>query len=157
MPRGRENNAIIYYPSEPWPYKTRSTVHFLSLLHKPTPPSVDRHTSLPTLPLPPSIKQTTDRLFIRTNKPSCPAKISWCVHFFYFHASITPPIANNAQKIIPVGHISIRPSIHTSLSSRMPEQPGDIVTVNHGAYGRREGLVIGSHVDYAVRRLPLNF
>ncbi|TFY67900.1 hypothetical protein EVG20_g3764 [Dentipellis fragilis] len=33
--------------------------------------------------------------------------------------------------------------------------PGDIVTVNHGAYGRKEGLVIGSHVDYAVRR-PLH-
>lgn len=30
-------------------------------------------------------------------------------------------------------------------------QPGDIVTVKHGAYGRREGLVIGSHIDYAVR------
>lgn len=27
---------------------------------------------------------------------------------------------------------------------------GDIVAVNHGTYGRTEGLVIGSHVDYAV-------
>ncbi|KAH8982430.1 hypothetical protein EDB86DRAFT_3074207 [Lactarius hatsudake] len=31
--------------------------------------------------------------------------------------------------------------------------PGDIVTVNHGAYGRREGLVIGSHIDYAGRQI----
>ena len=30
-------------------------------------------------------------------------------------------------------------------------QPGDIVAVNHGMYGRKEGLVIGSGVDYAVR------
>jgi len=30
---------------------------------------------------------------------------------------------------------------------------GDIVTVNHGNYGRREGLVIGSHVDYAGRQI----
>jgi len=31
--------------------------------------------------------------------------------------------------------------------------PGDIVSVNHGAYGRREGLVIGSHIDYAGRQV----
>ena len=36
------------------------------------------------------------------------------------------------------------------------EQPGDIVAVNHGAYGRKEGLVIGSSVDYAVRPLLLH-
>ncbi|KAF8506063.1 hypothetical protein F5888DRAFT_499238 [Russula emetica] len=30
--------------------------------------------------------------------------------------------------------------------------PGDIVTVNHGL-GRREGLVIGSHIDYAGRQI----
>lgn len=29
-------------------------------------------------------------------------------------------------------------------------QPGDIVAVRHGMYGRKEGLVIGSHIDYAV-------
>ena len=29
-------------------------------------------------------------------------------------------------------------------------QPGDIVAVNHGLYGRKEGLVVGSSVDYAV-------
>ena len=29
-------------------------------------------------------------------------------------------------------------------------QPGDIVTVNNGAYAKREGLVVGSHIDYAV-------
>jgi hypothetical protein len=33
----------------------------------------------------------------------------------------------------------------------MKKQPGDIVAVNHGGYGRREGLVVGSHFDYAVR------
>lgn len=30
-------------------------------------------------------------------------------------------------------------------------QPGDIVAIRHGIYGRKEGLVIGSHIDYAVR------
>lgn len=29
-------------------------------------------------------------------------------------------------------------------------QPGDIVAIKHGIYGRKEGLVIGSHIDYAV-------
>ncbi|KAI5116047.1 hypothetical protein M0805_009361, partial [Coniferiporia weirii] len=31
--------------------------------------------------------------------------------------------------------------------------PGDIVAVNHGMYGRKEGLVIGSSVDYAGRQV----
>ncbi|KAF9266142.1 hypothetical protein L218DRAFT_956521 [Marasmius fiardii PR-910] len=31
--------------------------------------------------------------------------------------------------------------------------PGDIVAVNHGMGGRREGLVVGSHVDYAGRQI----
>ncbi|KAJ6578972.1 hypothetical protein B0H10DRAFT_2231684 [Mycena sp. CBHHK59/15] len=31
--------------------------------------------------------------------------------------------------------------------------PGDIVAVSHGAYGRREGLVVGSHIDYAGRQI----
>lgn len=35
-----------------------------------------------------------------------------------------------------------------------PLQPGDIVAVNHGAYGRKEGLVVGSHIDYAVSSVP---
>ena len=30
-------------------------------------------------------------------------------------------------------------------------QPGDIVAVNNGAAGRREGLVVGSHIDHLVR------
>jgi len=34
-----------------------------------------------------------------------------------------------------------------------PIAPGDIVAVRHGAYGRREGLVIGSHIDYAGRQI----
>ena len=29
-------------------------------------------------------------------------------------------------------------------------QPGDIVAVNHGYAGRREGLVVGSHIDHLV-------
>lgn len=29
-------------------------------------------------------------------------------------------------------------------------QPGDVVAVNHGIAGRKEGLVIGSHYDYMV-------
>ena len=32
-------------------------------------------------------------------------------------------------------------------------QPGDLVAVQHTS-GRREGLVVGSHIDYAVRALP---
>lgn len=28
--------------------------------------------------------------------------------------------------------------------------PGDIVAVRHGIKGRQEGLVVGSHIDYAV-------
>ncbi|KAF7352125.1 F-box domain-containing protein [Mycena venus] len=31
--------------------------------------------------------------------------------------------------------------------------PGDVVAVSHGAYGRREGLVVGSHIDYAGRQI----
>ncbi|KAI0045116.1 hypothetical protein FA95DRAFT_1607983 [Auriscalpium vulgare] len=31
--------------------------------------------------------------------------------------------------------------------------PGDIVTVNNGQYHRREGLVIGSHYDFAGRQV----
>ncbi|VDB91526.1 unnamed protein product [Peniophora sp. CBMAI 1063] len=31
--------------------------------------------------------------------------------------------------------------------------PGDIVTVNNGAYAKREGLVVGSHIDYAGRQI----
>ncbi|KAI9508143.1 hypothetical protein F5148DRAFT_1284400 [Russula earlei] len=31
--------------------------------------------------------------------------------------------------------------------------PGDIVTVNNGVYGRREGLVIGSYYDYLGRQI----
>jgi len=31
--------------------------------------------------------------------------------------------------------------------------PGDIVAVRHGVYGRKEGLVIGSHIDYAGRQI----
>ncbi|KAH8834370.1 hypothetical protein DL96DRAFT_1580342 [Flagelloscypha sp. PMI_526] len=30
-------------------------------------------------------------------------------------------------------------------------QPGDIVAVRHGAAGKKEGLVVGSHIDYAGR------
>lgn len=33
-------------------------------------------------------------------------------------------------------------------------QPGDIVSVNTPS-GKREGLVLGSHVDYNVRARPL--
>ncbi|TFK46933.1 hypothetical protein OE88DRAFT_1666730 [Heliocybe sulcata] len=29
--------------------------------------------------------------------------------------------------------------------------PGDIVAVQHSQYGKREGLVVGSHYDYAGR------
>ena len=38
----------------------------------------------------------------------------------------------------------------------MHEQPGDIVAVSHQS-GRREGLVVGSHIDYAVRPISLPF
>ncbi|KAJ7622712.1 hypothetical protein B0H17DRAFT_202463 [Mycena rosella] len=31
--------------------------------------------------------------------------------------------------------------------------PGDIVSVSHGAYGRREGLVVGAHIDYQGRQI----
>jgi len=31
--------------------------------------------------------------------------------------------------------------------------PGDIVAVRHGIKGRQEGLVIGSHFDYAGRQI----
>jgi hypothetical protein len=35
-------------------------------------------------------------------------------------------------------------------------QPGDIVAVNVQSAGRREGLVIGQHIDYAVCPSPPN-
>ncbi|KAF8908392.1 hypothetical protein CPB85DRAFT_1436176 [Mucidula mucida] len=31
--------------------------------------------------------------------------------------------------------------------------PGDVVAVNHGIAGRKEGLVIGSHYDYMGRQI----
>jgi len=31
--------------------------------------------------------------------------------------------------------------------------PGDIVAVRHGLKGRQEGLVVGSHIDYAGRQI----
>ncbi|KDR84235.1 hypothetical protein GALMADRAFT_236919 [Galerina marginata CBS 339.88] len=31
--------------------------------------------------------------------------------------------------------------------------PGDVVAVRHGMKGRQEGLVIGSHIDYAGRQV----
>ncbi|TFK68490.1 hypothetical protein BDN72DRAFT_841674 [Pluteus cervinus] len=31
--------------------------------------------------------------------------------------------------------------------------PGDIVAVHHGIGGRQEGLVVGSHFDYAGRQI----
>lgn len=31
--------------------------------------------------------------------------------------------------------------------------PGDIVAVRHGSLGRQEGLVVGSHFDYAGRQV----
>ncbi|KAJ6465977.1 hypothetical protein DFH09DRAFT_1344351 [Mycena vulgaris] len=31
--------------------------------------------------------------------------------------------------------------------------PGDVVAVSHGTYGRREGLVVGAHIDYAGRQI----
>jgi hypothetical protein len=140
-PRGRENNAIIYYPSDPGHIKPVPRSNSLPSSQTNPSPSVNVRPSQHSPP--PSSNDST-------NEPSCPATISWCVHF-YFHAPdhTTTPIANQCT---PVGHISIHhPSVR--LYFALP-QPGDIVTVNHGAYGRREGLVIGSHVDYAVRRLP---
>ncbi|OCH94545.1 hypothetical protein OBBRIDRAFT_722559 [Obba rivulosa] len=32
-------------------------------------------------------------------------------------------------------------------------QPGDIVAVQHGQYGKKEGLVVGTHIDYAGRQI----
>ncbi|KXN81729.1 hypothetical protein AN958_03778 [Leucoagaricus sp. SymC.cos] len=31
--------------------------------------------------------------------------------------------------------------------------PGDVVAVRHGVKGRQEGLVLGSHIDYAGRQV----
>ncbi|KIK64741.1 hypothetical protein GYMLUDRAFT_39703 [Collybiopsis luxurians FD-317 M1] len=31
--------------------------------------------------------------------------------------------------------------------------PGDVVAVNHGLAGRKEGLVVGSHIDYLGRQI----
>ncbi|KAK7470052.1 hypothetical protein VKT23_001490 [Stygiomarasmius scandens] len=31
--------------------------------------------------------------------------------------------------------------------------PGDIVAINHALSGRREGLVVGSHIDYLGRQI----
>ncbi|XP_006456853.1 hypothetical protein AGABI2DRAFT_78494 [Agaricus bisporus var. bisporus H97] len=31
--------------------------------------------------------------------------------------------------------------------------PGDLVAVRHGIKGRQEGLVVGSHIDYAGRQI----
>ncbi|TCD61364.1 hypothetical protein EIP91_008554 [Steccherinum ochraceum] len=43
----------------------------------------------------------------------------------------------------------------SSVSSSFTEEiiPGDIVAVQHAYSGRREGLVIGSHIDYAGRQI----
>ncbi|EIN11056.1 hypothetical protein PUNSTDRAFT_101043 [Punctularia strigosozonata HHB-11173 SS5] len=52
--------------------------------------------------------------------------------------------------VVPYGTVST-----TTVTSSTDDSiiPGDIVAVNHGAYGRTEGLVVGSHVDYAGRQV----
>jgi hypothetical protein len=46
------------------------------------------------------------------------------------------------------------PALSAHVFTARVAQPGDIVALNHGNYGRTEGLVVGSHIDYAVRALP---
>jgi len=46
----------------------------------------------------------------------------------------------------------------SSYSSSYPSSyeeilPGDIVSVQHGASGKTEGLVVGAHIDYAGRQI----
>ncbi|KAI0089220.1 hypothetical protein BDY19DRAFT_944748 [Irpex rosettiformis] len=51
---------------------------------------------------------------------------------------------------------SLKTPHSAALSSSMSDEsiiPGDIVLVNHGHYGRKEGLVVGSHYDYAGRQV----
>jgi len=64
----------------------------------------------------------------------------------FFRRSLTNAIEPTTK--YSRGRDYIRLIFHFPLHST---QPGDIVTVNHGNYGRREGLVIGSHIDLAVR------
>jgi len=39
------------------------------------------------------------------------------------------------------------------MSSSEEIGPGDIVAIQHGPNGRKEGLVIGTHIDYAGRQI----
>ncbi|KZT06444.1 uncharacterized protein LAESUDRAFT_736867 [Laetiporus sulphureus 93-53] len=39
------------------------------------------------------------------------------------------------------------------MSSSEEIMPGDIVSVQHGPNGNKDGLVIGSHIDYAGRQI----
>ena len=49
--------------------------------------------------------------------------------------------------------VSFVVSFNVEAPFTVAQQPGDIVLVNHGHYGRKEGLVVGSHYDYAVNIL----
>ncbi|TFK24692.1 hypothetical protein FA15DRAFT_669269 [Coprinopsis marcescibilis] len=41
----------------------------------------------------------------------------------------------------------------TSVTSEEYIAAGDVVAVRHGVKGRQEGLVVGSHIDYAGRQI----
>jgi hypothetical protein len=115
------------------PYKTRKCRSPLPFLHK------QRHTRNSSFPLPKT--NNTSPSSSRTLPATCPAKRSSCVVHYRFR-----PTSARSLTDVPKKKKNSRGglSIYTT-------QPGDIVAVQHGNYGRREGLVIGSHIDYAVR------
>lgn len=65
------------------------------------------------------------------------------------HASSCPPLMTLSTFVSPylsLGCNGVKPD-----SKRFAYlQPGDIVAVNNGLSGRREGLVVGSHIDHLV-------
>ncbi|KAJ3478470.1 hypothetical protein NLI96_g9735 [Meripilus lineatus] len=88
-------------------------------------------------------------------------------HYYYSPFAITHLLSSSQtisilsllSSLPQATHSTSRTLQETLLKSRMSTVyaddiiPGDIVSVNHGTYGRREGLVVGSHTDYAGRQI----
>ena len=75
---------------------------------------------------------------------------------FDHHAKVVSPYEDEAKRDAEFMGSAHTPSLNDLNAYMLTQpfplflQPGDIVAVNHGLYGRKEGLVVGSSVDYAV-------
>jgi hypothetical protein len=135
-PCRRENkykcHAIILLSLRAWPYKTRQASPI---------PSLPSHTHQRQIPIRPLFSQDTTRT---DTQPQQRRQQPHHVRRHHRASYLFPPLR-------PFPSIADHIRLNFPRSTFHSTQPGDIVTVNHGNYGRRDGLVIGSHHDYAVR------